>query len=267
MASSVKRYLDGQEAQVNIRETNESRITDLLTANHILADQGVLDAFGHVSVRSFENPAKYFLSRSRSPALITRRDILEFDQDSNPLDPRGWSLYGERFIHGEIYRARPDVQGIVHSHAPATLPFGVTGVPLQPVIHMAGFLPQQVTLFEIRDVAGPENGMLIVNRDLGQALGRSLGAECVVLMRGHGMTVVGPSVRHATSRAIYTQLNAQIALEALKLGPIISLNATEAKRVNEVNEGLLLSPTPRSWELWETQAKARGLHLAEPGDL
>ena len=250
-----------------IRDTNEQRIDDLVTANHILADQGVLDAFGHVSVRSVEDPAHYFLSRARAPALICRQDILEFDRESQSLDPRDWPLYGERFIHGEIYRARPDVQGIVHSHAPATLPFGVTGVPLRPVMHMAGFLPQQVALFEIRDVAGPENGMLVVNSALGQALGRSLGADCVVLMRGHGMTVVGPSVRHATSRAIYTQVNAQIAMDALKLGPVVSLNATEAKLVNEVNESSLYSAMPRSWELWERQAKARGLDAAGARDL
>ena len=247
--------------------TNEQRIDDLVTANHILADQGVLDAFGHVSVRSVENPAHYFLSRARAPALISRHDILEFDQESQPLEPRDWPLYGERFIHGEIYRARPDVQGVVHSHAPATLPFGITGVALRPVMHMAGFLPQQVALFEIRDVAGPENGMLVVNSALGQALARSLGADCVVLMRGHGMTVVGPSVRHATSRAIYTQLNAQIAMDALKLGPVVSLSATEAEKVNEVNESSLYSPTPRSWELWERQAKARALNAAGRRDL
>ncbi len=168
---------------MSINDTDELRIEDLVTANHILADQGVLDAFGHVSTRSVRDPAHFFLSCSRAPALIRKEDILEFDQEGQPCSRRDLPLYGERFIHGEIYRARPDVQGIVHSHAPATLPFSVTGVPLRPVMHMAGFLPQQVALFDIRDAAGPENGVLIVNPALGRALVHSLGAECVVLMR------------------------------------------------------------------------------------
>ena len=242
-----------------VADTDEQRIDDLVTANHILADQGGLDAFGHVSVRSVKNPNHYFLSRSRAPALVTRADIMEYDLDSKPVDQQGRPMYSERFIHGEIYRARPDVQGVVHSHATAVLPFGVTAVPLKPVMHMAGFLPQTTPLFEIRDIAGQENGMLVTDIPLGAAVAKSLGPASVVLMRGHGMAVVGPSVRHATFRTIYTQVNAQIQLESLRLGPVTYLNATEAARVDAVNEGSLMTGNARQWELWKTEAEAHSI--------
>jgi ribulose-5-phosphate 4-epimerase/fuculose-1-phosphate aldolase len=141
----------------------------LVVANRILFDQGVVDAFGHISVRSVRNPSHFFLSRSRAPGPVTA-DILEFDVDSNPIDPRGQPPYGERFIHGEIFRARPDVQSVVHAHSPAVIPSGVTAVPLRPVIRLAGFLPQRVPVFEIRDVAGADNEMLVRDIPLGAAL-------------------------------------------------------------------------------------------------
>ncbi len=239
-----------------MHDTDEQRIDDLVVANHILFDQGVLDAYGHVSVRSVRHPTHYFLARSRAPGLVTRADIMEYDPDSNPIDQRGQPMYGERYIHGEIYRARPDVQAVVHSHSTAVIPFGVTGVALRPIMHMAGFLPQNVPTFEIRDVEGPDNGMLVQNSVVGAALARTLGPGSVVLMRGHGMAVAGPSVRHAVFRAIYTQVNAQIELEALRLGSVVYLNPMEASKVNAVNEGSLLSANPRQWQLWEAQANA-----------
>jgi len=243
-------------AQDVVPDTDEQRIDDLVIANHILFDQGVLDAYGHVSVRSVKNPTHYFLSRSQAPMLVTKADIMEFDQDSNPIDQRGRPMYSERFIHGEIFRVRPDVQAVVHSHSPAVIPFGVTGVALRPVMHMAGFLPQNVPTFEIRDAAGNDNGMLVQDTAVGAALAKALGTSSVVLMRGHGMAVVGPSVRHAVFRAIYTQLDAQIELEALKLGPVVFLNTAEAAKVDAVNEGSLLSANPRQWRLWQAQAEA-----------
>ena len=240
-----------------VTDTDAQRIADLVTANHILFDQGVVDAYGHVSVRSVRNPRHYFLSRSQAPGLVTKDDILEFDQDSKPVDQQGRPMYSERFIHGEIYRAHPDVQAVVHAHAPSVIPFGVTNVPLRPLIHTAGFLPDVVPVFEIRNAAGPDNGMLVQNAAIGAALANTLGISPVVLMRGHGMAVVGPSVRHAVYRAIYTQLNAQVELEALKLGSPVFMNATEARKVDEVNEGSLLSANPRQWLLWAAQANAR----------
>jgi HCOMODA/2-hydroxy-3-carboxy-muconic semialdehyde decarboxylase len=228
-----------------------------VTANHILFDQGVVDAYGHVSVRSVRNPRHYYLSRSQAPGLVTRDDILEFDENSTPVDLRGRPMYSERFIHGEILRAHPEVQAVVHAHSPAVMPFGVTNVPLRPLIHMAGFLPEVVPVFEIRNAAGPDNGMLVQDATVGAALATSLGGSPVVLMRGHGMAVVGPSVRHAVFRAIYTQLNAQVELEALKLGPPVFMNPTEGRKVDDVNEGSLLTSNPRQWLLWAAQANAR----------
>ena len=227
-------------------DTDEQRIQDLVTANHIIADQGVVDGFGHISVRSIKNPSHFFLSKSKAPALITREDIMEFDENSEPVDAHGRKPYLERFIHGEIYRLRPDVQSVVHSHSPAVIPFGVTTVPLRPIMHMAGFLAQTTPVFEIRNVAGDDNGILIKNRLLGAALARSLGDSSVVLMRGHGSAVVGPSIKDAVFRAVYTQVNAQIEAEALKLGPPVFLNSMEAAKVDAANR----SNVTRDWDLW-----------------
>ncbi len=244
------------ERPESIPDTDEQRIDDLVAANHILFDQGVLDAYGHVSVRSRNNPAHYFLSRSRAPGLVTKADIMEFDENSNPVDQRGRPMYSERFIHGEIFRAHPEVQAVVHSHASSVLPFSVTGVALRPVLHMAGFLPQKVPTFEIRDVAGEDNGMLVSDGRVGASLAQSLGTSSVVLLRGHGMAVTGPTIRHAVFRAIYTQVNAQVELEALRLGSVTYLNAREAVRVDAVNEGTLNSTNARQWQLWLSQADA-----------
>jgi HCOMODA/2-hydroxy-3-carboxy-muconic semialdehyde decarboxylase len=260
LAISVTRpaFAQAQGTTANtIADTEEQRLADLITANHILFDQGVVDPYGHVSVRSLRNPRHFFLSRSQAPGLVTKDDILEFDEDSKPVNLSGKPMYSERFIHGEIYRAHPEVQAVVHAHSPAVLPFGVTNVPLRPLIHTAGFLPDVVPVFEIRSAAGPDNGMLVQDTVVGAALAKALGSASVVLMRGHGMAVVGPSVRHAVFRAIYTQLNAQVELEALKLGSPVFMNQTEARKVDEVNEGSLLTTNPRQWLLWEAQARAR----------
>ena len=233
-------------------DSDEQRIQDLIIANHIIADQGVVDGFGHISVRSFSNPSHFFLSRSKAPALITREDIMEFDENSEPVDAHGRKPYLERFIHGEIYRARPDVQSVVHSHSPAVIPFGATNVPLRPIMHMAGFLSQTTPVFEIRDFAGDDDGILVSNRMLGAALAKTLGDSPVVLMRGHGDAVVGPSIRIAVFRAIYTQVDAQIESEALKLGQPVFLNAKEAANVDESNR----QQVGRAWDIWAAHAAA-----------
>ncbi len=232
-------------------DSDEQRIQDLVIANHIIADQGVVDGFGHISVRSFSNPTHFFLSRSKAPALVTREDIMEFDENSEPVDARGRKPYLERFIHGEIYRARPDAQAVVHSHSPAVIPFGATTVPLRPIMHMAGFLPQATPVFEIRSVAGDDNGILITNRLLGAALAKSLADSPVVLMRGHGSAVVGTTIRIAVFRAVYTQTNAQIESEALKLGQPVFLNSMEAAKVDTANRGNV----NRAWDIWAEHAK------------
>lgn len=227
------------------------RIADLVLANHIIADQGVVDGFGHISVRSAKNPNHYFISRSRAPALVSSDDIMEYDLDDNPIDARGRASYLERFIHSEIYRIRPDVQSVIHSHSPAVIPFGVSDVPLRPISHMGGFLIRQVPVFEIREAGGNETDMLIRNKALGAALAKKLGNGTVVLMRGHGNTVVGQSIKTAVFHAIYTELNARLQAEALRLGGKITfLNEVEAAKIGEQNDKLV----DRPWEIWKNQA-------------
>ncbi|HEX5863092.1 MAG TPA: class II aldolase/adducin family protein, partial [Casimicrobiaceae bacterium] len=165
-------------------------VDKLVAANRILYRQGVVDGFGHASARHDQSPDHFLLARNMAPALVRREDIVTFDLDGAALDAAGRRVYLERFIHGEIYRARPDVQAVVHSHSPNVIPFGVTKQPLRPVFHMSGFLAEGSALFEIRDVAG-DTDMLISNGPLGVALAAALGSRSAVLMRAHGSTVVG----------------------------------------------------------------------------
>ncbi len=229
-------------------------IGDLVAANRILAGQGVLDGFGHVSARYDKDPGRYLLARSMAPALVTAADIMEFDLDSIPLDARGRTAYLERFIHGEIYKANPAVQAVVHSHSPAVIPFGVVGVALRPIFHLGGFLGVGVPVFEIRDAGGPATDMLIRNAALGAALAKTLGGAPVALLRGHGDVVVGRSVREAVFRAIYTEVNARLESEALRLGQgqVEFLNEEEAKAAAETNSAQIGRP----WELWKATALA-----------
>jgi len=227
-------------------------IDDLVAANRILSDQGVLDGFGHVSARHDRNPNLFLLARSMAPALVTAADIMEFDLDGNPIDARGRIAYLERFIHSEIYKAHPEVRAIVHSHSPAVIPFGVVGVALRPIFHLGGFLGIGVPVFEIRDAAGPGTDMLVRNPELGAALAKTLGSAPVALMRGHGDVVVGQSVREVVFRAIYTEVNARLQTEALRLGQgqVVFLNEEEARRAAETNS----AQVGRPWALWKAQA-------------
>ena len=235
-------------------EEDVERIGDLVLANHILADQGILDGFGHVSVRSVKNPNHYFISRSRAPALVTTADIMEYDLDDRAIDAQGRNPYLERFIHSEIYKVRPDVQAVVHSHSPAIIPFGVTDVPLRPISHMGGFLIKEVPVFDIREAGGDETDMLIRNKALGAALAAKLGSRTAVLLRGHGDAVVGQSIKHAVLHAIYAEFNARIEAEALRLGGKLKfLNEAEASKIAAVNDGAVERP----WELWKNQALSR----------
>lgn len=239
--------------------TDEERIEDLVIANHILFHQQVVDGFGHVSVRSAKDPTHFFMAWNKAPALVTKDDILEFDQQSAPLNAKSRRPYGERFIHGEIYRSRTDVQAVVHSHSSAVIPFGVTDVAMRPIMHTAGFLPQSVPVFDIRRVVGENNRMTIGSIEEGAALANVLGNSPVVLMRGHGDAVVGPSVKHAVYRAIYTQLNAQIQLQALPLGHITFLNPMEAANVDVSNE---YGGGHKAWDIWKAEALANSARLA-----
>jgi ribulose-5-phosphate 4-epimerase/fuculose-1-phosphate aldolase len=223
-------------------------IDDLVKANHILAKEGVLDGFGHVSARSLKNPKHFYLSRSLAPALVTAGDILEFDENSRPVDQPSRQLYSERFIHGEMLRARPDVMAVVHSHSPDVLPFTVTNAPFKALIHMAGFLGSEpAPVFDTRTVPGGGDFMMLVtDATRGAALAKVLGARSVVLMRGHGMTVAAPSVRQAVLRAIYTQINARVETKALLLG---TPNFLDDKEVRS-------EPAPdRPWEVWVAESE------------
>jgi ribulose-5-phosphate 4-epimerase/fuculose-1-phosphate aldolase len=228
-------------------------IEDLVASNRILYDQGVVDGFGHVSARHDKDPNRYMLARSMAPALVTADDIMEYDLDSTPIDQRGRAVYLERFIHGEIYKARPDVKAIVHSHSPSVLPYANTKVALQPMNHIASFLGGGVPVFEIRDVGGPATNMLVSNATLGRALAKTLGQRSVALMRGHGSVAAAQSVRHVTFRAIYTEVNAKMESEALRLGDPMFLNDGEAAAAMKTNDGLV----DRPWELWKRHAMGK----------
>jgi HCOMODA/2-hydroxy-3-carboxy-muconic semialdehyde decarboxylase len=235
------------------RPPDEGLVEDLVAANHILYEQGVVDGFGHVSARHDKEPTHFLLARSMAPGLVTADDIMEFDLDGNALDPRGRQAYLERFIHSEIYKARPEIKAVVHSHSPSIIPFGTTGVPLRPIYHMSSFLGGGVPIFEIRDAGGPATDMLIRNPALGLALARQLGTSAVVLMRGHGDVVVGDSVKQVVFRAIYTEINAKLEADALRLGQgqVNFLNEQEAAKASETINGVL----GRAWELWKQQAR------------
>jgi ribulose-5-phosphate 4-epimerase/fuculose-1-phosphate aldolase len=225
-------------------------VEELVVGNRILFHEKVVDAFGHISVRHDKDRTKFLLSRHRAPGLVTAADILTHDFDGNPLDNRdGSRLYGERFIHGEIYRARPEVMSIVHCHAPQLIPFGATRSALRPLYHMSGFLAEGVPIFEIRDTAGMTD-MLIRSSALGVALARSLGDKPMVLMRGHGATMVGVSIAQAVYRSIYAALNAALQMEALRLGEPIYLEREEGRLAMVTNDGAV----DRAWALWRQEA-------------
>ena len=228
-------------------------IEDLVAANRILADQGVLDGYGHVSARHPGNSGRYLLSRSLAPELVTAGDIMEFDLDSNPVDQRGRTMYLERFIHGEIYRARPEVNAVVHSHSPAVVPFGVSSVALKPIYHMSAFLHRGVPVFEIREAAGMTD-LLVRDPQLGRALARSLGDKPVALMRGHGNVTVGSGIPFAVYYAIYTEVNARLQLQAIGLGGSVKYLAPEEGKLYEPNIAGTIS---RPWELWKKKALGR----------
>ncbi|HEX4042055.1 MAG TPA: class II aldolase/adducin family protein [Xanthobacteraceae bacterium] len=229
---------------------------DLVAANRTLARLNVLDAFGHVSVRDPRQPHRYLISRSIAPESVTAADIVLLDLNSQTVDPKddGKLLYRERFIHGEIYKARPDVNAVVHSHSPTVVPFTVTRAKLKPLLHNAGFLGLGAPLFEIRKSIGDGTDLMILTPELGKDLANKLGKEAaVVLMRGHGDSVVGPSLPNAVFRAYYTEINARQQLAAITIGgPINFMTRAEALTANEA----MLRASARPWALWRKRALA-----------
>jgi len=210
----------------------------------------VVDGYGHVSVRHDKDPNRYLIARSVAPALVTPADILELDLDSVAVDLRGRKLYLERYIHGEIYKARPDVKSVVHHHSAAVIPFGITGVPLRPVYHMAAFVGKGVPVFDTRDVAG-DTDLLVKTPELGKALARTLGDKPAALMRGHGAVVVGESLPMSVGRSIYLQMDARLQADAMVLGwnaKYLDAGEVEALRGLDNYE--------RAWDMWKRKVSA-----------
>jgi len=227
-------------------------IDDLVLANHILVNQGVLDGFGHISVRDPANPQRFFIARSMAPALVQADDILACDLDSNVIDERGRKTYLERFIHGEIFKLRPDVNAVIHSHSPSVIPFGVTGARLRPICHMSGFLGATTPVYEIRHFAGEDSDLLVRNHALGKALAEVLGSHPVALMRRHGSVAVGSSIKQVVYRAIYTENNARLQAMSIPLGEVSYLTDAEARATAEMNDQHL----DRPWQMWKRDALA-----------
>jgi HCOMODA/2-hydroxy-3-carboxy-muconic semialdehyde decarboxylase len=219
-------------------------IEDLVAASRILAKHGVLDAWGHVSMRHPKNPERYLMSRARAPALVTADDIMEFDIDSNPIDQHGRRIFLERFIHGEAYRARLDVNAVVHSHSPTVIPFTVTDEPLKAISHIASFLANGCPCFEIRDV-GLTQGLLVTNSKQGAALAKVLGDRPVALLRGHGNLVVASDIPRVVHRALYTEVNAQQLAVALSFRrPVKYVAPDEAQDPKRLGD---------SWDVWKSE--------------
>lgn len=233
-------------------------LRDLVVANRILANEGLVDALGHVSVRHPENPDRFFLACKRSPELITFDDLIEYDLDCNPLDLGGRSQYSERPIHGAIYAARPDVHAVVHSHAHDVIPFSVVkNVPLQPMVLFAASLGGQVPVWDKRENFG-ETNMLVTKIAEGHDLARFLGPQRSLLMRGHGFVSVGPSLYEAVYTAINLKSNAKLQAAALALGEVIYLSNKEIAETLKYTDNTH-GRDSRAWEYWKRRSGAEGL--------
>jgi len=235
-------------------------VEDLVAANRILYRQGVLDGFGHVSVRHPVNPDRFLMSAAKAPGRVSAEDVMEFDLDGKAMDRRDRPIYAERFIHSEVYRARPDVNAIVHSHSPTVIPFSVTQVRLRPVQNSAAFLAAGVPIFEMRRAAGITDNV-VTSTARGRALAETLGGHSVVLLRGHGNVVVGPELRRTVARAIYTEVNARTQLQAVMLGgPITFIDPEEARLIESKRDSEGAGQwVDRTWQMWlEELARAGG---------
>ena len=235
-----------QTPSVGAAGIDAALLEDMVIGSRILADFGVLDGFGHVSARHPTNPNRFLMARSLAPALVAADDIMEFDLDGNAVDARGRTVFLERFIHSEIYKARPDVMGVVHTHSAGVIPFSVTNVPLRAMFHNPSFLAAGAPVWDIRKDFG-ETNMLVSDSAKGKSLAKMLGEKSVVLMRGHGDVTVGPSVKMAVFRAYYTDVNAKLQSQAIALGGEINyLTPGEGEQADKTNFVVL----DRIWNLW-----------------
>ena len=220
---------------------------DLAAASRILADQGVFDAAGHVSMRHPGRAERFLMSRSLAPALVTADDIMEFTLECEACDPRGRTAFIERYLHGGIYRNRPDVMAVAHGHSPSVVPFGLVATPMRATYHNAAFLAAGVPVFDIRAGFGMTD-IVINSAERGAAVAEALGEKSVVLLRAHGVVVVGPSLEAAVFRAVFTEVSARVQLQAALLGgPMAALDAEEGRKADAIN----LATLGRSWELWK----------------
>jgi HCOMODA/2-hydroxy-3-carboxy-muconic semialdehyde decarboxylase len=240
-----------QQAGTSAGPVDAVVLEDLVAANHILVDQGVLDGFGHVSIRHPRAPNRYLMARNIAPDLVTAADILEYDLDSNPIDAKGQRTFLERFIHGEAYKARPDVQAVIHSHSPTVVPFGISSHALKPVFHMSGFLAVGVPVWDIREAVGGPSNMLVTSIALGKHLAVALGDKPVALMRGHGNLVVGPNLKIAVYRAVYTEVNARLQLQAQGLGGHLNFLTPQE---GTMAEAIIMTQIERPWQVWRKKA-------------
>ncbi len=224
---------------------------DLVAAYRILAEYGVIDAYGHVSLRSPSNPQRYYLARSLAPERVQVEDMIEYDLDSNPLDARGRESVTERFIHGEIFKARPEVMAVVHNHSPSVVPFSVTGVPMRALWHMAAFIGDGLPNWEIREVRKGTN-LLVGDGVLGASLAKTLGSKPAALMRGHGSVTVGESLPRAVGRSVYLEMSAKMQMQALALSDKVNY-LDEA----EVKASMPLQDYKRAWPMWREKALAK----------
>ena len=234
-------------------------VDELVVANRVLAHEiGVLDAYGHVSVRDTRNPNRYYLSRAISAGMVTAADIIEYDLDSKPVDGERSDGYLERFIHGEIYKARPDVMAVIHAHSPELIAFGSSSVPLRNMIHTGAFINDGVPIFDVRKFGGTADDMLIRNPALGKALAQALSGKTAVILYGHGVAVVGASLPTAVSNAYFLNMNAKVEEQAIALGGTVSYLEREpgAKRpANVAPAGA--AANNRAWEYWKRQVAGK----------
>jgi HCOMODA/2-hydroxy-3-carboxy-muconic semialdehyde decarboxylase len=219
---------------------------ELVTANHSLARERVLDSFGHISVRHPDKPDRYFLSRARAPELTEKGDIMEFTADGQVVGPQAGKPYSERFIHGAIYQARPDVMAVVHNHSPNVVPFTVTKQKMRPIMHMCGPIGSRIPNWDIRKKFGDTN-LLVTSMEMGRDFARTLGLHSVALMRGHGCTVVGRSVREVVFTSVYMEINAEMLIKALSMGEVTYLSDGEIAAITKGRAGFTFE---RGWENW-----------------
>ena len=234
----------------------KAALRELVIANRVLAHEGVLDGFGHVSIRHPDDAGRYFMACSRSPELVMLDDLIEFRLDGEPIDARGRAMYVERAIHGAVYEARPDAMAVCHNHAPSVIPFSVTGARLRPLIHVAGLIGAEIPVWDIAAESG-DTDLLVRTLEQGRSLARALGQRRVALMRGHGSVVAGATLPEAVMASIYLEFNGRLQLGAQQLGEIRFLSAREAALCTET----MLSPVAvnRAWQYWRARAGFSGI--------